>query len=48
MTRSYRNAIFGAITIAGPIEINADCQALIATPKTQVSQLLPATRLPHP
>ena len=31
-----------------PIEINADCQALFATPKTQVSQLLLATHLPPP
>jgi poly-gamma-glutamate synthesis protein (capsule biosynthesis protein) len=31
-----------------PIEINADCQALRATPKEQVSELLRATRLPHP
>jgi hypothetical protein len=31
-----------------PIEINADCQALLATPKGQVSQLFLATRLPHP
>ncbi len=31
-----------------PIEINADCQALLATPKAQVSQLFLATRLPHP
>jgi hypothetical protein len=31
-----------------PIEINADCQALLATPKAQVSQLLLATRRPHP
>jgi len=31
-----------------PIEINADCQALLATPKAQISRLIPATRLPHP
>jgi len=31
-----------------PIEINADCQALLATPKTGASQLLFAIRLPHP
>ena len=31
-----------------PIEINADYQALLATPKAQVSQLLSATRPPHP
>jgi poly-gamma-glutamate synthesis protein (capsule biosynthesis protein) len=31
-----------------PIEINADFQALLATPKPQVSQLVIATRLPRP
>jgi poly-gamma-glutamate capsule biosynthesis protein CapA/YwtB (metallophosphatase superfamily) len=31
-----------------PIEINADCQALLATPKVQVSQALLATHLPRP
>jgi poly-gamma-glutamate synthesis protein (capsule biosynthesis protein) len=31
-----------------PIEINADCQAVLAPPKVQVSHLLLATRLPHP
>jgi poly-gamma-glutamate synthesis protein (capsule biosynthesis protein) len=31
-----------------PIEINAECQALLAAPKTQVSQLLLATHLPPP
>jgi poly-gamma-glutamate synthesis protein (capsule biosynthesis protein) len=30
-----------------PMEINADCRALLATPKAQVSQLLFPTRLPH-
>ena len=30
-----------------PIGINADCQALLATPKAQVSQLLFPARLPH-
>jgi poly-gamma-glutamate synthesis protein (capsule biosynthesis protein) len=31
-----------------PIEIDPDCQALLAKPKAQVSRLLFATRLPHP
>ena len=31
-----------------PIEINADCQALLANPGAQVSQRLLATRLTHP
>jgi hypothetical protein len=31
-----------------PIEINADCQALLATPRAQASQRLLATRLTHP
>jgi hypothetical protein len=31
-----------------PIEINADCQAMLATPNAQVAQFLVATLLLHP